>query len=313
MGHAVILPNIDFSNSGMGKVTIPTPPVVLVSLSIVAENSYSGSSTDSFNLSVTYNPANTTQTGVTWSIESGSSYASITSGGVLSILSGADSDEVVVKATSTVNSSIYATKTITVTYVAPVELTLLQTALADTDVAPMMSNYDIKYQLDSEITRTGSETTGIPVTQPITSLTDNYFVLLDVTFYENRQKATTECLFARLADNGNILRDLSDTTSVSGSYGTKWVFRGRWSHPTPGTYPEYVDLHIENGNRYKIFCSFNKTTGTLYAKNFTTGNTETTTGAQGNGTIRDEVYLYGGTVADNAFKGTIHDFIIGTL
>lgn len=312
MGHAVILPNMDFSNSGMGKVTIPTPPVALVSLSIVAENSYSGSGTDSFNLSVTYNPANTTQTGVIWSIDSGSSYASITSGGVLTILSGADSDEVVVKATSTANSSIYATKTITVTYVAPVVLTLLQTALADADVAPMMSNYDIKYQLDSEITRTGSETTGIPVTQPITSLTDNYFVLMDVTFYENRSTSTTECLFARLADNGNILRDLSDVTT-NGGYGTKWVFRGRWSHPTPNVYPEYVDLHVENLNRYKIFCSFNKTTGTLYAKNFTTGDIETTSNAEGNGTIRPEVYLYGGTVSENAFKGTIHDFIIGTL
>lgn len=276
MGHAIILPNMDFSNSGMGKVTIPTPPVALVSLSIVAEDSYSGSSSDSFDLTVSYNPVNTTQTGVTWTIDSGSSYASITSAGVLTILSGADSDEVVVKATSTVNSSIYATKTITVTYNAPVELTLLQTALADTDVAPMMSNYDIKYQLNSEITRTGSETTGIPVTQPITSLTDNYFVLLDVTFEENKPKSTTECLFARLADNGNILRDLSDTAV---GYGTKWVFRGRWNHPSPGTYPEYVDLHVENGNRYKIFCSFNKTTGTLYAKNFTTGDTETTTGA----------------------------------
>ena len=167
MGHAIILPNMDFSNFGIGKVTIPTPPVALVSLSIVAENSYSGSSSDSFNLSVTYNPANTTQTGVTWSIDSGSSYASITSSGVLNILSGADSDEVVVKATSTVNSSIYDTKTITVTYVEPVELTLLQTALSDEDVAPMMSNYVIKYQVENEIIRTGTEETGIPVTNPI--------------------------------------------------------------------------------------------------------------------------------------------------
>lgn len=309
MGHAIILPNIDFSNSGMGKVTIPTPPVALVSLSIVAENSYSGGSSDSFNLSVTYNPVNTTQTGVTWTIDSGSSYASITTDGVLTILSGADSDEVIVKATSTVNSSIYATKTISVTYVAPVELTLLQTALADSDVAPMLANYDIKYQLDSEITRTGQETTGIPVTQPITSLSDNYFVLMDVTFEENTGVSTTECLFARLADNGNILRDLGNH---SDGYGNKWVFRGRWSHPTPSTFPEYVDLHVQNLNRYKIFCSFNKTTGTLYAKNFTTGDIETTSNAEGNGTIRPEVYLYGGTVLENAFKGTIHDFIIGT-
>lgn len=305
MGHAVILPNMDFSNSGMGKVTIPTQPVVLVSLSIVAENSYSGSSTDSFNLSVTYNPANTTQTGVTWSIDSGSSYASITSGGVLSILSGADSDEVVVKATSTVNSSIYATKTITVTYVAPVELTLLQTALADTDVAPMMSNYDIKYQLDSEITRTGSETTGIPVTQPITSLTDNYFVLFDVTFGNGNGNRPAPCLFARLADNGNICKMTQDT---SYQYYHIWHFGSKWGSPN-----DIIPIDVNDGNRYKVFCCFNRSTNTIYVKNFTTEHIASKNNVSGGGTIRPEVYLYGGTIDDNGFDGTIHDFIIGTL
>ena len=67
-----------------------------------------------------------------------------------------------------------------------------------------------------------------------------------------------------------------------------------------------------DGNRYKVFMCFNRTTGTLFLKNITTGKTSTVDGEHGNGTIRDGVYLYGGTVPDNAFDGTIHEFIIGT-
>ena len=45
----------------------------------------------------------------------------------------------------------------------------------------------------------------------------------------------------------------------------------------------------------------------------TTGYNNTVGNCSGGGTIRTEVYLYGGTVPDNNFDGNIHDFIIGTL
>lgn len=66
---------------------------------------------------VTYTPSNTEETGVTWSIVSGSEYATIDAvTGYLTVLNGASGSSVTIMATSTVNSSITATKNITVTY-----------------------------------------------------------------------------------------------------------------------------------------------------------------------------------------------------
>lgn len=91
--------------------------VPLQSLSINADNSYTGKT---FKPTVSYTPAGTTQKGVTWEITEGSQYATINSGtGVVTIDEDADEAEIIIKATSTYNSSITATKTITVTYDAP--------------------------------------------------------------------------------------------------------------------------------------------------------------------------------------------------
>ena len=66
--------------------------------------------------SVAYTPSNTTQRGVEWSIASGSSYASIDGNGKLTVLQGANGNTVKVRATSKGNASIYAEKSIIVTY-----------------------------------------------------------------------------------------------------------------------------------------------------------------------------------------------------
>lgn len=112
MGLAIIIPNLDFSSNNLGQVTFDMN-VPIKGLSISA-----GSRTDNdIQIEATYLPANTTQTGITWSIQSGSSYASINSStGVLTVLQGASSNSVVVKATSTANNSITATCTLSVTY-----------------------------------------------------------------------------------------------------------------------------------------------------------------------------------------------------
>ena len=65
---------------------------------------------------VSYTPSETSQTAVTWSIVSGSAYASINSFGLLTVKPGASGSSVVVKATSADNPSVYATKTVTVNY-----------------------------------------------------------------------------------------------------------------------------------------------------------------------------------------------------
>ena len=66
---------------------------------------------------VTYSPSNTTQRSITWSVVSGSDYASIDETGLLTVKGGANGSTVKIRATSKENSSIYAEKTVTVTYV----------------------------------------------------------------------------------------------------------------------------------------------------------------------------------------------------
>lgn len=113
MGLAIIAKGADFSENNIGTVT-PSSVVNLLSLSISGPSSVEGTEAD---FSVAYTPSDTTQRGVVWSIDSGGTYASINaSTGKLTILSGASGNDVVIRATSTKNSSIFATKTVNVAY-----------------------------------------------------------------------------------------------------------------------------------------------------------------------------------------------------
>lgn len=65
---------------------------------------------------VTYSPSNTTQRSITWSVVSGSDYASIDEKGLLTVKEGANGSTVKIRATSKDSSSVYAEKSVTVTY-----------------------------------------------------------------------------------------------------------------------------------------------------------------------------------------------------
>ena len=65
---------------------------------------------------VTYSPSNTTQRSITWSVVSGSDYASIDGNGKLTVKSNAKGNVVKVRATSTDKPSVYAEKSANVTY-----------------------------------------------------------------------------------------------------------------------------------------------------------------------------------------------------
>ena len=113
MGVAVIIPNVDFSRHGLGKVTL-TSEIPLVSMSISGPTEVTG--TNATYKALLY-PGNTSERDVVWSVESGGAYASIgASSGVLTIDASADEATVVIKATSVDNSEIYATLALTVTY-----------------------------------------------------------------------------------------------------------------------------------------------------------------------------------------------------
>lgn len=112
MGKAIILDDCDFSQFNLGKVTF-VDDTELQSLEISGKSSAIG---EEEQYEVVYNPSQTTQRRVAWSIESGSQYATIDQDGLLTILQGATSSSVVIKCQSLDNIDIYATKTVVVTY-----------------------------------------------------------------------------------------------------------------------------------------------------------------------------------------------------
>lgn len=112
MGLAIIVKGVSFADADLGSVTLSgNRPIE--ALSIVGDSSVVSTATYRANLF----PANTTQRGIVWSIDSGGAYATINSStGELYAIEGADEDTVVIRATSSVDNTIYATKTLTVSF-----------------------------------------------------------------------------------------------------------------------------------------------------------------------------------------------------
>ena len=120
MGVAIIVPDVSFQSANLGRVTI-IDTSDLVGISIVGKVNVTGTN-NAETYTIDYTPSTTTHVGVIWSIVSGGQYATIDSAtGVLSILQGANNASVTIRAISTYDSSIYADKTIAVTYRVPLE------------------------------------------------------------------------------------------------------------------------------------------------------------------------------------------------
>ena len=157
-GIAIIIKGADFSKNNIGKISLETS---LQSIVILGSDSVTGITS---NYTADYTPSNTTQTGVTWSITSGSDYASIDSStGVLTVKSGASNSSVTIQATSTANASINATKVVAVTYSASTALQSIAISGSDT-VTGTTSQYSVTY--------TPTNTTQTGVTWSITSGSD---------------------------------------------------------------------------------------------------------------------------------------------
>lgn len=113
MGIALILPECDFSDKSLGKVTIKGN-VPLTGISIVGDNNVNGVEAQ---YTCMYNPTVTTERDIVWSVESGNQYAYINpTTGKLLVLEGASNANVTIKAVSALHPNIYATKNIVVTY-----------------------------------------------------------------------------------------------------------------------------------------------------------------------------------------------------
>lgn len=113
MGIALILPECDFSDKSLGKVTIKGN-VPLSDISIVGDDNVNGVEAQ---YTCMYSPAVTTERDVVWSVESGNQYAYINpTTGKLLVLEGASNANVTIKAVSALHPEIDATKNIVVTY-----------------------------------------------------------------------------------------------------------------------------------------------------------------------------------------------------
>lgn len=112
MGVAIIVPGVSYSDNNLGKVTI-SQQVPVTGISIVGNAVARGESSQ---YTISYSPTNTSQRGVVWSVEQGSEYATINQNGLLTILQGASSSSVRIKAVSTHNAEVVATKVLQVTY-----------------------------------------------------------------------------------------------------------------------------------------------------------------------------------------------------
>ena len=99
------------NNTVAGKTKVAITGLAVNGVSTVNDSGNSSKYT------VTYTPTGTTQRGVGWSIVGGSAYASIDQTGKLTVKIGAAASAVTVRATSVADSTIYAEKTVTVTYV----------------------------------------------------------------------------------------------------------------------------------------------------------------------------------------------------
>lgn len=121
MGIALILPECDFSDKSLGKVTIKGN-VPLAGISIVGDDNVNGVETQ---YTCMYSPVVTTERDVVWSVESGNQYAYINpTNGKLLVLEGASNANVTIKAVSALHPEIDATKNIVVTYNATEPLVL---------------------------------------------------------------------------------------------------------------------------------------------------------------------------------------------
>ena len=112
-GIAIKILGANYSASGLGRVTLKGSAVPITAIAINGDDSI----TNSGQYTAALTPSNSTQTNVVWSITSGSTYATIDKNGLVTAKAEANNNNVTIKCASADNPSVYATKTIRVSYV----------------------------------------------------------------------------------------------------------------------------------------------------------------------------------------------------
>lgn len=246
MGLAIIIPGVSYADANLGKVTITGNRPIEV-LSIIGEDTVISQAA----YSVRMYPYNTTQRGIVWSIDSGGAYATINpSTGKLYALEGADEDTVVIRATSSSNASVYATKTISVSYAehSIVELSYIAAdggKYIDTGISPTATSI---IMADFKIANVAlNNTTDRQIVYSDTNNVSTSYSKRWDTFAINYTGGKTKTLktfynrgVVESSKNGCTLLDkstgdyvtLTNGTVASGTYGTLYLFNGLNSSQT---------------------------------------------------------------------------------
>lgn len=112
-GIAIIVKDMSFADDNVGQVAIITDPVPVTGISI------NGSANVPINiktltLSVSYTPSDTTERGISWTVVSGGTYASINQNGVVTLSNLVLNAKFKIRATSTDKPNVYGEKEFTV-------------------------------------------------------------------------------------------------------------------------------------------------------------------------------------------------------
>lgn len=110
--EVVCISVVDSSIHANAIVTVGSKTIAVTGLSISGADSADGN-TDTLQYTVVYTPSNTTQTAVSWS-SSDASVATVDANGLVTFIHGTEDKTVVITATSKVNTTVQASKTITV-------------------------------------------------------------------------------------------------------------------------------------------------------------------------------------------------------
>lgn len=213
-----------------------TIPITGISVSCVK----SSSAANTYNLTATLSPSNTTQTSVLWRIKSGSSYASLSSNGLsatLTVLNGANNNTVVVECYSAVDETVSHEVEQAVTYEEPsVEVTITDITVSNTlannikQCTPVFSDgssYDVTWVSSdtsiAEINSNGMLTIKATGTVTITaslSQDNSYSEEISVTYTDESVPVAGELDFthSRTAANTLTLAATKDGSSVNASF-----------------------------------------------------------------------------------------------
>ena len=247
MGLAIIIPGVSYADANLGKVTI-TGNRPIEALAIIGQNNVVSQA--QFN--VRMYPYNTTDRGIIWSIDSGGAYATINSTtGELFAIEGADEDTVVIRATSSADATITATKTITVSFTTHTIVDLEYIAAdgekyVEVEIAPTAStvikadfkiaNVALNNTTDRQFVYTDNNNVSVSYSKRWNVFAINYVgakVKSLVSFYD-RGEVESSASGATLYDKttGNYVT-LTNGSASSGSFGTRLVlFNGLNSSQT---------------------------------------------------------------------------------